>query len=222
MTRETATAYLDESEKLHSKDAWIWLLSIPLEEECIRLARSKANVTWPASLGLIWYAFDFDFEPFELAVENTRAQLRVTATDVDAQILRRFRDYRGFDGRQAILRVVHSANLGETVARDEVFGEIVTSGASEEGYEIVIGEPKALELQEPHNYVDPDFCARFRYGGPGCGFNLNWNGAPQTCDKGFDTPNGCRAHGDWATANGYRREWSARFGGFRTVPRVRQ
>lgn len=220
---DTVAEYVEESEKLHSTDPWIWLFTVRLDEiqKALRVCQYHENVTWPSAGGHVYYARSIDFDGIEMNTKGAARKTSIQFIGMDVTVREYLRTYRNFIDRTVIIRKVHSGHLDLTTPRIEVPFRMANVTRSISGISWELGMPRKWDQQEPHRFYDPAVCA-WVYGDSRCGFNLDWPGCPGHCDYTKDGPNGCVAKGRWEAENGYPVIHPARFGGFASVPNPRK
>lgn len=199
------------------------LLEVELDQgEAIRVTSHDQDVTHD---GRVFVAYPIEVGIVQQDGRGTLPNLNVTAWGLADAVITLARTYR-LKGRRAEIRFTTTADPDEVIGAS--LWTISTYRASPPNLTLVLAQHKATRVPFPPVVYDRTTCQYRKFGGALCGAptNLtNLTGDPQfdptICDRGKDSPNGCRKHGDNQVANGVPRLHPERFGAFEAIPKKR-
>lgn len=191
-----------------SPDGYIaWLAAVELfGGEILRVARTQQPVTF---LGETWQPFPFDEPTIRQDVSGELLSTRLSFADPTGYIVDVIRKNNALADRRVTLFKVSTALLAtptDGMSRRNyltyVF-TVVSCTTARTGATVELGSTSAVRLAVPQLLAGRNTC-RWAYRGAECGYT----GPLPTCDRTWDSSNGCLAHSN-----------QARFGGFPGIPR---
>lgn len=191
-----------------SPDGYVtWLAAVELfGGEILRFARTQQPVTF---LGETWQPFPFDEPQPREDMTGELESTRLTFADPTGYIVDLIRKNNALADRRVTLYKVATALLAtptDAMSRRNYITQqftVVGVTTSRTGAVIELGAMNAVRLAVPQLLAGRDTC-RWAYRGAECGYT----GQLPTCDRRWDSSNGCLAHGN-----------QDRFGGFPGIPR---
>ncbi len=218
--RTITTALKAEADKLNNDGSWITLLDIHLDDDnLLLLTDNNEDVTFD---GKTYQAFDIGVSELETNSDGSLKPLHLFVSSVSREVTAYIMNNK-IRGRTVYVRVVNTNALGS--ADNQLFEKFTARSIkivdATNIIQIELGNPPLFNKAFPGNRFTRSTCTRFAFGGSLCGFVVD-NNTPSNlteCDRTFDGPAGCRAHGDYEQESGLTREHPRRFGGWLGLPK---
>jgi len=182
------STYVEESNKIASSGAWIWLMEIytagatpnPTLRYTNNNAKPKATehyyTTWPVAGGGLppvegeqYWSVPFALDDVAMSIDGAFPEYKLVIgdLDVDGALRTRIREYDGLVGSTVRLMVVHSAHLDLTTPAIDELAEILSCEVTAQAVVFTIGIPSLLSCRFPRDRYLPGFC-RHKFGGALC------------------------------------------------------
>lgn len=223
-----------EVAKLHSTSSFVWLYEVQVDaSNAFRLAAYPSNVVIYEGSASPYTARTFcasNVGQPEIAKDNKGSldRVRVAVENVTLEVST-YLETNDLTAKRVRVLVVHSGHLGSTSSATQfVLSEryqILGYEANNTAVTFELGHWSLFGKRVPGHRYSRGRC-RFQYQGTQCGASIEKNTTgmrdgfdlslvdKDTCDLGYDTPNGCKAHGALEAQIGVPVIHPRRFGGF--------
>lgn len=217
-----AKQYEIDGRALQAPSGFAWLAEVEIPSTPITRLRITTNneevafgssitgetvgyTPWPMSIGKIVRQKKGDLPQITVAVSNAK---RVLPAYLE--------NYSGLVGQPAVVQLVSLGELDNASAALRFDGEVQTTEVSVEQVVFTIGSRNLKDMQFPSQRFVSEHC-RFRYGGSGCGYNVNHPlNLILDCPKTYVA---CQERGDnEENVLLVTRQHPERFGGWRAIP----
>jgi phage-related protein len=191
-----------EISQLAPDGAFIWLAQVELfGGEILRVANSHQSVVF---LGEAWQPFPFEEPQIREDMSGELVSTRVSFTDHTGYLVDLIRKNNALADRPVTLLKVPTALLGtplDSSSRRNYLTfhfTVIAVTSSRTGATLDLGAQSAIRLAVPQLLAGRNTC-RWAYKGVECGYT----GPLPTCDRTWDSQNGCIAHNNAGAFGGF-------------------
>jgi len=188
----------------------VWCVEVPIPDEVtpqvLRITSHSETVEWQtdsAGVPLDWTPYPMTISGVTADTKGTQQTWRIALGNANRQVMALVDAYEGLEEQVVTAHLVPLLATAEGVGVVTLRGRILGISATNQSLTLELGQVDMRRATFPANRVRSQRCG-FPYRGERCGYS----GLLATCDKGFNTPNGCVAHAN-----------EERYGGFPGVPR---
>lgn len=235
MTVSLSTALVTSKNELNKTSPLVWLYRLQIDSSnAFRFASYQSNVTtYEGSAApytaTSYAAFPISHPSIDSDQNGTLVSMTLEVSNISRELIS-YIEANDITSKEVRIRLADTANLGDTSNATAFFIDnkyyILGVDVGAESASIEIGHYSLLRKRCPSQVYNRNRC-RWVFGSAECAFptttavsatgSLNGYNLSQvsttTCDLGFDTANGCKAHGALAKATGLAVLWPRRFGG---------
>ncbi len=160
--------YIDESNKIASPYAWIWLMEIasPGYSTPLRFTSNNVDTTWNGNT-YTRVPFTFDDVTVSTSGEFPEFKVQVGEVGLSSAFQARYHATGGFIDNTVKLDLVHSDHLALTDPATTVYADILSSDLAAEAVILHIGIPNLLSRRFPRDRYIPAYC-RHKFKGALC------------------------------------------------------
>lgn len=215
----TPTIFFREKNLLATGERWIWLYEIEVPTDPVtryRFVRDPEQVTFRKN---IYYPFPISHNAVSEDIEGNLPTVGLTVSNVSREVISTLESYSGLVGQPARIILTHELALtsGSSIAEHDF--KILSTHVDVSSVSAQLGDVSLYETTIPGTRMIKHYC-RHQYRGGACGYSVDISDDDYlaSCDKTFDGPNGCEAHGTSETDAGVPVIHPERFGGFPGIP----
>lgn len=159
MPADLPSEIVEESRKLETKSAWLWLLDVTITgvEETLRLVNNTENIPYG---GNTYTRCSFTLGPWRYTEtgELPTRELKVTNIDIVNYMLPYVRAYSGAIGSTVVTTPVNSLHLDVDMSGKAMEFMVLASSPSEQWIVFQLGAPNPLIQRVPRHKYFADYC----------------------------------------------------------------
>lgn len=164
------STYVEESTKIASPHAWIWLLEITSAEypnNPLLLTSDNDLVTWNERGPYVPMPFTVDDLHISTSGKFPEYRLQIEDVNLTGTLRDDIQSTGGLVGGTVRFLIVHSDHLGEATPAIDEYADILSCEITAQAVIFTIGIPNLLSRRFPRDRYVPGYC-RHRFGGALC------------------------------------------------------
>lgn len=214
--------YEIDGRTLQAPDGFAWLgeVEVPTDPVTrIRVTTNNKDVTFGAAIDgtpVVYTPWPMTIGRIVRQKKGDLPQLLFTVSNAKQKFPQIMKDHNGLVGQPAVIQLISLGELDNASASLRFDGEVMGAEVTVTQVTFKIGTLNLKQMKFPAQRFVSDHC-RHRFGGPGCGYNVNHPLATfTTCPRSYAA---CDERGDdEENVMLVARQHPERFGGWRGIP----